>query len=195
MIIAKIEANENGTRNIQTINGGAKVPDGYIAIPDEFVAEVREFKSNIDIDIADGVVIGVSQGKAAVELTVDREIDNAIREKEKVVSTPNDTLLRGLECLILGQPLPPDIVDAVQELHMEREVIRADIAEMRRNVAARETGAREADEKDVPATDGQDVPGERETDTGTSERETDAGTSEKETGGDAAIKGVSTTRP
>ena len=60
MLIIEITAQNNGAHRNQS--GHGNIPDGWVLVPPELEAEARSYLPFIDLDIQDGVLVGVSQG-------------------------------------------------------------------------------------------------------------------------------------
>ena len=79
MTIVRNIPRSNGGRPNQTVNGVLKnIPDGWLVVPEELEAAARAYLPWLNIEVQDGVIVGVSENveaRAAFEAALAEEND------------------------------------------------------------------------------------------------------------------------
>jgi len=80
--IIKIAAGANGAHANQSGAGFTEAPEGYVLVPPELEGAARGYLPFIDLEVVDGVLVGVSQGSRIGEPHVRPEARYTPRDKD-----------------------------------------------------------------------------------------------------------------
>lgn len=121
LTIIEIEAREDGGHGLQSQSGRTECwMEGWIAVPENLADEVWDTGGYCDLDIQDGVLVGITPREKPVPVPTTEE---QIAELKSQLESTDYQIIKCSEAQLAGEQLPYDIVT----LHSSRQAIRDQI--------------------------------------------------------------------